>query len=104
MIILQRDGEIWEKFGIHSVQYEHCLIGAGESYVKELEAKKGQTLVYEYFANRNFEIRVENGKSQNAEINQNFSQILANICCLESKCVPHYWQRRGPSKLNGMDM
>jgi len=38
------------------------LITAGDSYLQILEAKKGQTLIFEYFANRNFEIIVEDGK------------------------------------------
>ena len=61
---LQKDGQIWERYGIEDVQYEDCLIAPGESYVQELDAHSGQTLLYEYLANRNFEIIVENGKQK----------------------------------------
>lgn len=65
-----RDGTIWERHGLvagvgavsgaGAVQYEHCVIGVGESYVQCMEARKGQTLLYEFFANRSFECRWEN--------------------------------------------
>uniref|UniRef100_A0A915M7C0 CRAL-TRIO domain-containing protein n=1 Tax=Meloidogyne javanica TaxID=6303 RepID=A0A915M7C0_MELJA len=60
----RKDGAIWEKYGIDqkTVNYENCLITAGDSYLQILEAKKGQTLIFEYFANRNFEIIVEDEK------------------------------------------
>nr|CAD2135632.1 unnamed protein product [Meloidogyne enterolobii] len=60
----RKDGAIWEKYGIDqkTVNYENCLITAGDSYLQILKAKKGQTLIFEYFANRNFEIIVEDEK------------------------------------------
>ncbi|KAF7639624.1 CRAL-TRIO domain-containing protein [Meloidogyne graminicola] len=57
----RRDGAIWEKYGINqnSINYENCLITVGESYLQILEVNKGQILLFEYFANRNFEIIIE---------------------------------------------
>lgn len=60
------DGHIWQKHKI-IISHENHVINAGESFVTRLEAKKGQTLLYEYWTNRNFEIcaikeSTENGK------------------------------------------
>lgn len=54
---------VWERFGVGKVNYEQSVVGVGDSWTRELRAKAGQMLVYEYFANRNFEITVENGQS-----------------------------------------
>ncbi|KAL3095330.1 hypothetical protein niasHS_007429 [Heterodera schachtii] len=54
------DGMVWERFGVGKVNYEQSVVGVGDSWTRELRAKAGQMLVYEYFANRNFEITVEN--------------------------------------------
>uniref|UniRef100_A0A1I8B687 CRAL-TRIO domain-containing protein n=1 Tax=Meloidogyne hapla TaxID=6305 RepID=A0A1I8B687_MELHA len=57
----RREGAIWEKYGINqkTLNYENCIIAAGDSYLQILDAKKGQILIFEYFANRNFEVIVE---------------------------------------------
>uniref|UniRef100_A0A183CBA7 CRAL-TRIO domain-containing protein n=1 Tax=Globodera pallida TaxID=36090 RepID=A0A183CBA7_GLOPA len=59
-----RDGMIWQKLGLDKVNYEHCVVAVGETWTRELKANAGQLLVYEYFANRNFEIKVENDEGE----------------------------------------
>ncbi|KAL3110587.1 hypothetical protein niasHT_016224 [Heterodera trifolii] len=56
-------GRIWEHHSISVVQHEHHTLKAGEIFARKFEAKKGQKLVYEYLANRNFVVRLqkENG-------------------------------------------
>uniref|UniRef100_A0A914DZ41 CRAL-TRIO domain-containing protein n=1 Tax=Acrobeloides nanus TaxID=290746 RepID=A0A914DZ41_9BILA len=52
------DGEIWQtnQLPVSNVKYENVEINSGKSYTKTLQVKAGQRILYEYFANRDFEI------------------------------------------------
>jgi hypothetical protein len=85
---LQRDGEIWERHGIKGIQYDQCIVA--DSWVKEMDARRGQTLLFEYFANRNFEIIVTNGNQWvDWECGYTVRSIQkpANICSPGLKCA-----------------
>ena len=63
-VILQKDGTIWEKYSIESVNHEIVSIKPGRSFVRVLNAKFGQILLFELFTNRTFEFKIENGKNK----------------------------------------
>jgi len=51
-----QDGEIWRKFSVRNVTYENHSINAGDKFSTEMRAHEGQILLFEYLANRNFEV------------------------------------------------
>uniref|UniRef100_A0AC34Q5G4 CRAL-TRIO domain-containing protein n=1 Tax=Panagrolaimus sp. JU765 TaxID=591449 RepID=A0AC34Q5G4_9BILA len=50
------DGEIWQKLHIHNVKYENPMINAGDVFTQIFEIQAGQKFVFEYHANREFEL------------------------------------------------
>uniref|UniRef100_A0A914GVI3 CRAL-TRIO domain-containing protein n=1 Tax=Globodera rostochiensis TaxID=31243 RepID=A0A914GVI3_GLORO len=56
-------GTIWKQNSVLSVNYEHHTLKASEVFVRQFNVKKGQKLIYEFYANRNFVIKFvkENG-------------------------------------------
>ncbi|KAI3420018.1 hypothetical protein GPALN_003355 [Globodera pallida] len=52
-------GTIWKQNSILSVNYEHHTLKASEVFVRQFNVKKGQKLIYEFYANRNFVIKFE---------------------------------------------
>uniref|UniRef100_A0AC34F9C2 Uncharacterized protein n=1 Tax=Panagrolaimus sp. ES5 TaxID=591445 RepID=A0AC34F9C2_9BILA len=58
------DGEIWQKLHIPNVKYENHAINPNDTFVQKFEAKAGQKFVYEYLANREFEITFVNSDGE----------------------------------------
>uniref|UniRef100_A0A914Z4K3 CRAL-TRIO domain-containing protein n=1 Tax=Panagrolaimus superbus TaxID=310955 RepID=A0A914Z4K3_9BILA len=58
------DGEIWQKLHIQNVKYENHAINPNDTFVQTFEAKAGQKFVYEYLANREFEITFVNSDGE----------------------------------------
>uniref|UniRef100_A0A1I7SQZ8 CRAL-TRIO domain-containing protein n=1 Tax=Bursaphelenchus xylophilus TaxID=6326 RepID=A0A1I7SQZ8_BURXY len=56
------DGLVWQENHITGVKYETFYINSSEAYSKTYDAKKGQKLVYELMANRDFEFCIFTGK------------------------------------------
>uniref|UniRef100_A0A914EA08 CRAL-TRIO domain-containing protein n=1 Tax=Acrobeloides nanus TaxID=290746 RepID=A0A914EA08_9BILA len=50
------EGEIWSEHNIIEVPYEEITINTSKTFVTTLQVKSGQTLLYEYFASRDYEI------------------------------------------------
>uniref|UniRef100_A0AC35GXG0 CRAL-TRIO domain-containing protein n=1 Tax=Panagrolaimus sp. PS1159 TaxID=55785 RepID=A0AC35GXG0_9BILA len=60
----EEDGEIWQKLDIQNVKYENHEVHSNETFVQKFEAKAGQKFVYEYLANREFEITFVNSDGE----------------------------------------
>uniref|UniRef100_A0A914ELD1 CRAL-TRIO domain-containing protein n=1 Tax=Acrobeloides nanus TaxID=290746 RepID=A0A914ELD1_9BILA len=55
------EGEIWSEHNIIEVPYEEITINTSKTFVTTLQVKSGQTLLYEYFASRDYEISCVHG-------------------------------------------